>query len=333
MNSYDNETKSFNTVKRKPVISLVITTYNGSSHILTQLESLRNQTVQPDEVLIFDDLSTDNTTDIIGEYIQSYQLTTWKIQINSTRLGWKRNFMDGIRKATGDLIFLCDQDDRWYPDKIERMVDGIALDNHILLLSCDYNVIYEPGAILSKVYRKKRREEEGLVAKYEFKTNFFMNPKPGCSYVLRKSFFDDVNSLWFEGAHHDEFLWLMATIQDGAFFYNVPLMDYIRYCGNSSEIRFKDINMQMENLTYIEKMLSQMNTFAEKNPDKVTEEKKKKIEKAQIWCGKRQQLIKSRNPILWILLMPWWGYYNSPVNCLSDLYLVIFGKFRRKAIS
>ena len=333
MNSCDKVTNSINKSTNKPLISLVITTYNGSSHIMMQLESLRLQTVQPNEVLLFDDLSTDNTTDIIRQYIQLYQLTTWKLQINSTRLGWKKNFMEGIKKASGDLIFLCDQDDKWYPNKIEKMVDAISLNNCILILSCDYNVVYEPGSIRSKVYKKNRRERNGLIAKYEFKTGFFMNPKPGCSYVLRKSFFDDVNDLWFEGAHHDEFLWLMATIQDGAFFYNETLMDYIRYCGNSSEIRFKDINMQMKNLIYIEKMLSQMNKYAKMNPDKVTRDKKKRIEKALVWCNKRQILMKTRNPIRWLLLMPWWGYYNSTINCLSDLYLILFGKFKRNAIS
>ena len=312
-------------------ISVVMATYNGEKHIGRQLETLRDQTKAPDEVLILDDQSTDGTVRMIREFIKENRLKTWTLQQNETRLGWKKNFITGIRQASGDLIFLSDQDDVWYGNKIAEMAEAMS-DPRILLLACDYNVIYEPGAIRAKVYQKTEKEAEGLVARYEFKTNFFMNPMPGCSYVLRKAFTEKVTDLWFPAAPHDEFLWLAATIQDGAYFYNRTLMDYIRYAGNSSEIRYKDIEMQEENLEYIGQMLERLKTITEQTAGehRVTEDKKRKLEKATIWCEKRKTLMRTRNPIRWLLMCPYWGYYNSAQNCLSDLWLVLFGKFERK---
>lgn len=102
-------------------ISIVISSYNGSSHIIEQLDSIRNQTRTPDEVLICDDCSTDSTPEIVNKYIKIHSLNNWRIVINQENKGWKRNFIDGIEKSTGDLIFTCDQDDIWRTDKLEIM--------------------------------------------------------------------------------------------------------------------------------------------------------------------------------------------------------------------
>lgn len=316
----------------KPRVSLIMATYNASEHLLQQLNSLKAQTFQPDEVLIFDDKSTDNTADIISEFVAGNCLKHWILTVNEKNLGWKRNFINGIARASGDFIFLCDQDDAWYENKVEEMYKAIQANPDILLLACDYNVIYESGAIKAKVYRKKRSEKNVLISKYRFTKSFFKNPMPGCSYVFRKSFFDEIAQLWFENAHHDEFLWLMATIQDGAYFYNKKLMDYIRYANNASEIRYKDIKMQLVNLKYIENMLLRLKQYSEQYPRKVKDEKRETIEQAICWCEKRQKLMHTKNAFEWLKMIPWWGYYNSPRNCLSDLYLVVFGSFSRKPI-
>ena len=315
-----------------PRISLVMATYNGADHLNQQLSSIKSQSLQPDEVLIFDDQSTDNSVDIITSFINNNHLSHWSITVNKENLGWKKNFIIGIGKASGDYIFLCDQDDIWYENKIEWMIKAIQENQEILLLACDYDIIYEPGAIKSKVYKKKRSEKKGLINRYRFTKSFFKNPKPGCSYVFRRQFFNEVAQLWFENAPHDEFLWLMATIQDGAFFYNSKMMSYVRYANNASEIRYKDIKMQLENLEYINETLLRLKQFSEQYPNRVKPEKRRIIDQAICWCEKRQKLMYSRNPKDWLKTIPWWGYYNSPKNCLSDLYLVIFGSFKRKPI-
>ena len=238
--------------------------------------------------------------------------------------------MEGLRAATGDLLFPCDQDDIWYPEKLREMTEAMERNPQIKLLACDYRVVYEPGALKAKIYKKTVAEKQGHITKYGLTKHFFMNPSPGCTYAVRRAFFDEVNSLWFEGSPHDEFLWLMATIQDGAWFYNRVLMDYVRYSANASGIHYKDIALQQENLCYIHRQLSALQAFAASRPEAVCEVTRRELCNAQMWCAKRKKLMETRNPLRWLAMVPYWGYYNSPKNCMSDLWLVVFGSFRRQ---
>lgn len=311
-------------------ISIVLTTYNAGTHLKGQLDSIRAQSLPPDEVLIFDDGSTDGTVVYLEEYLREYDLKHWKLRVNRQNLGWKRNFMEGLRTATGDLLFPCDQDDIWYPEKLREMTEAMERNPQIKLLACDYRVVYEPGALKARIYKKTEAEKQGLITKYGFTKHFFMNPYPGCTYAVRRTFFDEVNSLWFEGSPHDEFLWLMAAIQDDAWFYNKVLMDYVRYSANASGIHYKDIALQQENLRYIHRQLNALQAFAASRPEAVCEETRRELCNAQMWCAKRKKLMETRNPLRWLAMAPYWGYYNSPKNCMSDLWLVVFGSFRRQ---
>ena len=113
------------------MISLVMTTYNGLKYISEQLDSIRTQTLLPDEVLIYDDRSTDGTYEYVQEYIDRYNLHTWKVYRNKENKGYSLNFSNAIDAAKGELIFLCDQDDIWHSDKIEKM--SKIMGNHQLL--------------------------------------------------------------------------------------------------------------------------------------------------------------------------------------------------------
>ena len=312
-------------------VSVVLAVYNGEKTLRRQLDSIRRQSTAPDEVLICDDCSTDTTRTLVREYIEQYRLTNWQLQENEQNLGWKQNFMQGMKKSRGELIFPCDQDDRWYPEKIAEMVRTMEQDPAVLLLSCDMQILYEGKAIKAKVYRETAAERKKPYARYGFTEHFFMNPRPGCSYAIRRTFFDDVCEGWKENYPHDEFLWLTAALQDGAYFQNEVLMDFIRSEENASDIRYKDIAKQKENLEYIQSTLEYMEAYAEANPDRVPADHLDKVKTARIWCRKRMRLMETRNPAQWLALMPYRGYYNSVKNCLSDLYLVLFGSFRRKA--
>ena len=99
-----------------------MSSYNGLENIEEQLDSLRKQTRTPDEVLVCDDCSTDGTPELVSEYIKRHSLEDkWKVVINRENKGWRRNFMDGIRQSSGELVFTCDQDDIWRKDKLEIM--------------------------------------------------------------------------------------------------------------------------------------------------------------------------------------------------------------------
>ncbi len=105
-------------------ISVCMTTCNGSRYIEKQLESIYTQTLKPDEVIIRDDCSSDETAEILESFIHAHGLEgSWDFTVNDHNLGWQRNFFETVKASTGDIIFFADQDDIWLPDKIEIMSD------------------------------------------------------------------------------------------------------------------------------------------------------------------------------------------------------------------
>ena len=95
-------------------------TYNGEKYILEQLESFVNQTRRPDELIISDDCSKDKTIDILNEFKENAPFDV-KIFKNKVNLGYTQNFNKALQLCSGDLVFLSDQDDVWFENKIEFM--------------------------------------------------------------------------------------------------------------------------------------------------------------------------------------------------------------------
>ena len=114
----------------------------------------------------------------------------------------------------------------------------------IKLLACDYRVIYESGALKATVYKENTCRNAGPDYKIWIYQTFLYEPLSGLYLCGAARLFDAVKELWFDGSPHDEFLWLMAAVQDGAWFYNRVLMDYVRYSDNASGVRYKDVALQ-----------------------------------------------------------------------------------------
>ena len=109
-------------------ISIALTTYNGERFLREQLDSLFQQTLLPDEVVVCDDCSTDNTLKILEEYSAKYGLIYYK---NETSLGVNANFFRAISLCHGDYICICDQDDVWMTHKVATLVSAItSLDDN-----------------------------------------------------------------------------------------------------------------------------------------------------------------------------------------------------------
>lgn len=106
-------------------VSVALCTYNGSRHLLEQLESIQQQTHLPDELIVCDDCSTDSSVDVVHAFAAQASFPV-RVSVNDANLGSTRNFGQAISLATGDIILLCDQDDVWLPDKIKRFVEMFA---------------------------------------------------------------------------------------------------------------------------------------------------------------------------------------------------------------
>jgi glycosyltransferase involved in cell wall biosynthesis len=119
-------------IKDNPLVSVVLATYNGEMFLAEQLDSILNQTYQNVEIIAVDDCSTDNTVSILNEYSQRHR--NMKVFVNKTNIGYIKNFEKGCVLSQGDFISLCDQDDCWLPEKIEKLMDAIS---NYMMIYCD----------------------------------------------------------------------------------------------------------------------------------------------------------------------------------------------------
>ena len=103
------------------MISVCMATYNGEKYILEQIQSILPQLGENDELIISDDMSSDVTVSII----QAVDDERVKLFFHKTDRGFVKNFENALSKATGDVIFLSDQDDIWMPNKVQRTLEAL----------------------------------------------------------------------------------------------------------------------------------------------------------------------------------------------------------------
>ena len=120
--------------KEQPLISIIITTYNHCQFIAEAIESALGQTYQNIEIIVIDDGSTDNTSEIVKQYpsvVYFYQ----------TNKGLSAARNTGIEKATGEFILFLDADDILYPDGVSLNVQLILSNNEIAFVSGSYKYV------------------------------------------------------------------------------------------------------------------------------------------------------------------------------------------------
>ena len=131
-------------IPRPPRISVALCTYRGEAFIADQIASILDQTLPVDEIVLGDD-SPDETTIRIVESMLADAPVDLVIRRHRPALGVKDNFSDAIASTTGDVILLCDQDDVWARDKVERLVRHL---DDVELVHTDAVLIDSDGAPL-----------------------------------------------------------------------------------------------------------------------------------------------------------------------------------------
>lgn len=124
-------------------ISVAMATYNGEKYIEEQLNSIIEQTVKVDEIVISDDGSMDNTLSIVQSIRSKTSDICFIILTNSTTHGVVNNFESALKHCTGDYIFLADQDDIWNAEKVERVVD-------VFFMNPDAHLVFHDAELIDK---------------------------------------------------------------------------------------------------------------------------------------------------------------------------------------
>jgi len=156
-------TKCPNIIANKLSSSIAMTTYNGERFLIEQLKSLNNQTRKPDEVVICDDGSKDNTVALIKKFIENNDLhTSWKLVVNEINKGYTLNYLDCAAMTKGDVIFFCDQDDIWDNIKIEKMMYEFENNHSITAMGCSISCIDSEGNKNNNAINKMRMGKGGI---------------------------------------------------------------------------------------------------------------------------------------------------------------------------
>lgn len=134
-------------MKRNYKISVTMITYNGVKYTEEQLNSILNQTVRPDEIIISDDGSADGTVDLIRQIIDKYSNSGISITLltNNPNHGIGPNFSWAVQHTTGDIIFSSGQDDIWAADKIEKVLDVYYRHPDAQVVATDLSMIDATG--------------------------------------------------------------------------------------------------------------------------------------------------------------------------------------------
>lgn len=126
----------------KQRISIAMTTYNSERFVWQQLESLELQKQPPDELVVSDDASTDRTVELVREFAQKTNIRV-RLIAGDCNLGIARNLERAISKCEGDIIFLSDSDDYWYPEKTLVMERVLAETPGAALAVCNSDLVDE----------------------------------------------------------------------------------------------------------------------------------------------------------------------------------------------
>lgn len=302
-------------------ISIVIATYNGEKYILEQLESILKQTRKPDEVLICDDCSTDSTIRIISDFISKNCLQNWKLISNKSNKGWRRNFWDGILSASGDCIFLCDQDDIWNNRKVELMSHLMEDKADIELLASGYIKFFSNG-------KKEPMNESGKVIRQALYDNIFNILLPGCTYCVKRKLVNRLSSYWTPDTAHDEILWRYALFSGTLYIYQKNLIWWRKHADSAWSVQgqqAKDIDKRVqwtkfanEQLTLLEKYLVENHQDSGINLKIIHNNKR--------WISDRQYFYMNRKISTAVKLLSEVKYYNSFKQYLGDLYITLMKK-------
>jgi glycosyltransferase involved in cell wall biosynthesis len=209
-------------MNESPLVSVVLGTYNGEVYLEEQLRSVLAQTWTHLEIIAIDDGSSDRTVSILREY--AARDSRIKVVINEQNLGFVRNFEKGCSLAKGKWISLCDQDDYWLPEKIQKMAQAIG----------DYPMIYCDSELCGPELQPTGTKISDLVHYQSFddcRQLCVFSRMYGHATLITRTLFD-LASPFRKEVPHDGWLAYHATLYGGVKYLPAVLVKYRQHAGN-----------------------------------------------------------------------------------------------------
>jgi glycosyltransferase involved in cell wall biosynthesis len=182
-----------------PKVSVIIPTYNCAHYLEQAIESAMNQTYDDLEIIVIDDGSTDDTSQVVRKYEASIKY----IRQENRGLPAARNH--AIKSSLGELIALLDADDWWEPSKLAEQVPILVEDTELCLVYSDLEVVYDDGSITPSFLSSRPLAASGYVFDQLLQSGFILPS----TVLLRRTCLEEVGM--FDEAmrsHEDIDLWL-----------------------------------------------------------------------------------------------------------------------------
>ena len=255
------------------MISVVMAVYNGAQYLQQQLDSILNQTLPADEIILVDDGSTDGSIQIAREYENRDRRV--QLYTNTHNLGYKRNFHRALQLAQGDIVFLCDQDDAWKPEKIQVMADVLQNNRKIQALASSftfmdensqpYSVALRKGRSNNNMYLKQVNQNDLVPVTFEefCSHNYFQ----GCALAVTKELKDQFVQNFTDEIPHDWLIGLLASFEQGFYFLNQSLFYYRIHDHNTIGVPKGKKNEEWVRLLFAQDMEKAMTVVKKLFPD------------------------------------------------------------------
>lgn len=204
-------------------VSAALGAYNGMKYIQEQILSILPQLKDRDELVVSVNPSKDGTE----EYLKALAEKDQRVKVFfCAEKGIIANFENAIRHCKNEIIYLCDQDDVWRSDKVERVnacfTDGVVLVEHDCLYTDES--LHETGQTLfHKLHPCKG-----------FLRNYVQNTYQGSCMAFKRELVRDIVPIPRDIAMHDQWIGLIAEKKGKVVFLDEPLMLYRRHSGTGS---------------------------------------------------------------------------------------------------
>ena len=204
-------------------VSVVMAVYNGQRFLRQQVESVLAQLQPGDELIVVDDGSTDGSL----AFLDGVDSPAVRILANPHNLGVAGTFERGLRVATHEYIFLCDQDDVWLPGKRAAFVDAFEKDPKVSVVISDAEVIDAHGRLIAPSFMATRRGFDGSLLGTLWRNRYL-----GCAMALRRSLLAMALPVPRFAPMHDMWFGALGSIDGRVVYLPQALLRYRRHLGN-----------------------------------------------------------------------------------------------------
>ncbi|MBR5422318.1 MAG: glycosyltransferase family 2 protein [Lachnospiraceae bacterium] len=241
-------------------VSVAICTYNGEKYLGEQLDSILEQTRQPDEITLLDDNSSDGTL-ILAENKLKKSGIPYHILQHKQNLGVKVSFTECILACSGDIVFTADQDDVWRKDKIALMLEEFDNDPRCVMVFSNAELVDAEGKSLGcDVWTALNLRRAGLrnhIPQEDYRRLIMYTwAVPGTTMGVRRDFAEKAFPVPEEGGYiHDSWLAVTAPVYGIVTAVDLPLTAYRQHGKNTVGVHFKKHGPRHQDILQLRKVL------------------------------------------------------------------------------